>query len=187
MKSQISKIMVRENINPRISAIAAIGRNRELGAGNELLWHLPEDFKHFKEATMGKPIIMGSTTYESIGKALPGRLNIVLTRRADYMAEGCVVAHSLEDAVALAQERVNNDDVDEVFIIGGANVYKQALDSDIVDRLYLTLVDADFQEADVFFPEYNKFTKVATKAGSKDETFNYKFVTLERNAEEDTD
>ena len=172
-----SKFLVKK---PRASIIAAIGRNRELGGTvdgkTDLLWHIPEDFKHFKKTTMGKPIIMGSTTYESIGKALPGRLNIVLSHDKEYIANGCTVAHSLDEAV----ERASKEGTDEMFIIGGGFVYKQALEQGMVDRMYLTIIDADFKNADVFFPEYSNFTKIVEERESKDKTFSYKFVTLVR-------
>jgi len=164
----------------RVNVIAAIGKNGELGGGGKLLWHLPEDFKHFKETTMGKPVIMGRATYESIGRALPGRLNIILTRDSRYSQDGCEVAHSLEEAVSLARQ----SDSDEVFIIGGANVYKQALESGIVDRLYLTLIDAEFDEADTYFPEYGEYGRVVEERECIDKPedidWGYKFVTLER-------
>ncbi len=182
-----SKFLVNK---PRVSIIAAIGRNREIGGTvdgkADLLWHIPEDFKHFKKTTMGKPIIMGSTTYESIGSALPGRLNIVLSHDREYVAKGCIVVHSLDEAVEIASEA----GTDEIFIIGGGFVYKQALEIGMVDRMYLTLIDADFPQADVFFPEYQKvygFTKIIEQRDGKGETteksktFSYKFVTLEHN------
>ncbi len=169
---------MREGITkPRVSSIAAIGKNRELGIKGQLLCHIPEDLKHFKELTMGKPIIMGSKTFESIGKALPGRLNIVLSSRDDYEAKGCRVVHSIQEAMSLASEHES----DEVFIIGGGSVYKQVLDEDIVDRLYLTHIDEEFPEADVLFPEYLDFQKVIEERQGAGETFDYKFVTLERN------
>jgi dihydrofolate reductase len=161
---------------PRVSIIAAIGRNRELGGNGGLLWHLPEDFKNLVKITTGKPIIMGSKTYESIGKPLPNRHNIVLSQSSEYSAPGCTVVTSLEEALAVAAQ----EGVEEVIIFGGGFVYKKALKEGIVDRLYLTLIDADFPEADVFFPEYRDFTRVISEhAGKEGETYPYKFVTLE--------
>lgn len=159
-----------------LSIIAAIGRNRELGkrGGEKLLWYIPEDFAHFKSITMGHPVIMGQSTYASIGGALPGRLNIVLSQDPQYRAPGCTVATSIEEALAYAKE----DDQEEVFFIGGGYVYAQALP--LAKRLYLTCIDADFPEADVFFPEFTDFRVVAERA-SANEQFSYKFVTLERN------
>lgn len=156
-----------------VSIIAAMGHNRKLGkrGAAQLLWHIPEDFKHFKALTMGKPVIMGSKTYESIGKPLPGRQNVVLSEDGAYEAPGCEVATSLPAALECAGEG-------EVFIIGGAYVYEQALP--LADRLYVTIIDAEFPEADIFFPEYPGFHVVDTR-DSQDEHFTYKFVTLERN------
>jgi len=167
--------------------IAAIGRNRELGGKvngkSDLLWHIPEDFKHFKSTTLGKPVIMGSKTFESIGKALPKRLNIVLSHKDNYMAEGCEVVHSLEDALSLTIKDVEGSlDIDEVFIIGGGFVYKQALEQKIVDRLYITIIDADFAKADVFFPDYTEygFVKVVEERESNNKEFKYTFTILEK-------
>jgi len=173
---------------PRVSIIAAIGRNRELGGKvndkGDLLWHIPEDFKNLVKITTGKPIIMGSKTYESIGRPLPKRLNIVLSHDLEYEAPGCLVMTSLSGAI----ERAQQEEGDEVIIFGGGFVYKQALEQSLVDRLYLTIIDTDFTEADVFFPEYKSygFTKVVEERSGKKEitqkgkTFSYKFVTLER-------
>ncbi len=161
-----------------LSIIAAIGRNGELGkrGAEKLLWYLPEDFKHFKKTTMGRPVIMGSATFESIGKPLPGRLNIVLSHLSDYKAEGCSVAHSLEDAIELARSCEEN----EIFIIGGGFVYTQAMESGLVNRLYLTIIDADFDEADIFFPDYSDFTNVIAEKVSHNDDYNYKFIILEK-------
>lgn len=162
---------------PRVSIIAAIGRNRELGkAGSEkLLWHIPEDFAHFKKITLGKPVIMGLHTYRSLGKPLPGRLNIVLSKEL-IAIPGVTVVASFSEAYAEAQKA----GTDEIFNIGGASIYAQGLHD--ADRLYLTLIDADFPEADVFFPSYETlFTKtVAPPASSGNEKFCYQFVTLEK-------
>lgn len=130
-----------------ISLIVAMDRNRLIGNNNQLPWHLPADFAHFKSVTMGKPIVMGRKTYESIGKPLPGRENIVLTRNADVKIEGVTVRDSLEAAI----EGVEN--VDELMIIGGSTIYQQAMV--MVDRMYITEVDAEF-EGDAWFPEINR-------------------------------
>lgn len=132
---------------PKISIVAAIGRRRELGRGNELLWHIPDDLKRFKALTTGHPIIMGRKTFESIGKPLPGRHNIVITR-GDWAHEGATVAHSLEEALEKAGE--------DAFVIGGSQIYEQALP--FCDTLYLTLID-DEKPADAFFPEYEGMFK----------------------------
>ena len=149
---------------PRVSMVAAIGRNRELGRGNELLWHIPEDLKRFKALTLGHPVIMGRKTFESIGKPLPGRTNLVVSRSA----------LSLEDALAQAKKL----DKEEVFIIGGVQIYEQALP--YADRLYLTLIE-DTKEADAFFPEYEKlFTKKVSEEPREYEGLQYRWVTLEK-------
>jgi len=131
-----------------ISLIAAVDEHCGLGKENKLLCHLPADLKHFKELTMGKPIIMGRKTYESIGKALPGRLNIVLSKHISTIND-VVVVGSLQDALVLAE------DASEVMIIGGANLFAQALP--FAQRIYLTVIHAKF-DADVFFPELDKNT-----------------------------
>jgi dihydrofolate reductase len=128
----------------KISLIVAASINNVIGAKGELPWHLPEDLKRFREITMGKPMIMGRVTYESIGKALPGRTNIVLTRDADYRADGCETATRLDQALALAGE------TDEVMVIGGAFVYREFLP--MADRIYLTRVRAHI-DGDALFPE----------------------------------
>jgi len=121
-----------------------MARNRAIGIEGKMPWHLPGELQHFKQATMGKPIIMGRKTWESIGRALPGRQNIVVTRDRSYRADGCVVAGSLDAAIELAAG-------EEVMIIGGGELYRQALE--LADRLVLTLVDCE-PEADTWFPEW---------------------------------
>ena len=145
-----------------LSLIAAVARNGVIGKDNALLWHLPEDMRHFRETTRGKPVIMGRKTWESLPAAyrpLPGRQNIVVSRNADYAAPGACVVASLDAAL---QEAVS---ADEVFVIGGAQLYRQAIDS--ADRLYLTEIDRDY-EGDVFFPdlEAGKWQEVSRRAGS---------------------
>ncbi len=129
-----------------ISIIAAIGKNNELGKENKLLWSLPADMKHFREITSGHTVIMGRKTFESIGKPLPNRKNIVITRDENYKKEGIEVVHSLEDAISIARQGLA-----EIFVIGGAEIYKQALP--VADKLYITHVDAENKNADTFFPE----------------------------------
>ncbi len=129
-----------------ISIIAAIGKNNELGKKNQLLWSLPADMKHFKETTSGHTVIMGQKTYESIGRPLPNRKNIVLTKDLNFKAEGIEVSHSLEDTLNSLK-----DSEEEVFVIGGGQIYKQSLD--FADKLYITHVDMEDIDADTFFPE----------------------------------
>lgn len=129
-----------------ISIIVAIARNRAIGCHNRLLWHISEDLKHFKAVTMGRPVVMGRLTWESLGRPLPGRRNVVVTRNKDYKAEGAETVSSLEEAVALFPAD------EEVFIIGGGEIYRQAMP--LADRMYITVVDADY-EGDTFFPEWD--------------------------------
>ena len=158
-----------------ICIIAAIGKNRELGKGNELIWHLPNDLKRFKKVTAGHHVIMGRKTFESLGKPLPNRTNIIITRNRNYTAEGCVIVHSLQEAIAAANEDENP------FILGGAQIYKQALE--IADVLDLTHVDASL-DADAFFPEIDlkKWKEVFREEHLKDEKhqYNYSFVTYKK-------
>ncbi len=158
---------------PRISIIVAIDDERGIGRENTLPWHIPEDLKHFKEITSGHPVIMGRKTYESIGRLLPKRVNIIITRDESYVLEGAEIVHSLSDAIALASKH----DQEEIFIIGGGQIFTEAVD--IVDRLYLTLVKGTHNSS-VFFPEYHKFTKkIAETAGQSSEK-QYTFLTLEK-------
>ena len=161
----------------RISAIAAIGKNtRALGKDGRLLWQIPEDMKRFKELTSGHPVIMGRKTWESIPakfRPLPNRKNIVVTRNADFKAEGAVIANSVEGAIAEAE----TSNPEEIFIIGGAEIYRQALP--FADRLYLTLVESD-AEGDAFFPDYSEFAKEIEKKESSQDNLKFSFVTLEK-------
>ncbi|VVP33250.1 Dihydrofolate reductase type 3 [Pseudomonas fluorescens] len=133
-----------------LSLIAALGENRVIGVDNRMPWHLPGDFKYFKATTLGKPIIMGRKTWDSLGRPLPGRLNIVVSRQADLVLEGAEVYPSLEAAIVRAQAWANEQGVDEVMLIGGAQLYAQGLAQ--ADRLYLTRV-ALSPEGDAWFPE----------------------------------
>lgn len=132
----------------KISIIVIISENNVIGVDNGLPWHLPADLKHFKETTMGHHIIMGRKTYESFKKALPGRTNIVITRQDGYLAEGCQVVKSIEEALEIAR----NNNEKEAFIIGGAEIYKQVLP--LTNSMYLTRIH-DVFEGDTYFPEYN--------------------------------
>ena len=158
-----------------ISLIAAMDKNRAIGIENRLPWHLPADLQHFKRITMGKPVIMGRNTYESIGKPLPGRLNIVVTRDRNYQADGCTMAYSFDDAIEKAGKQ------EEVMIMGGASFYEQSLEH--ANRLYLTFVDTEVN-GDAFFPKWNsqEWDEVEREAHQADEknSFNYEFVTLVR-------
>jgi len=158
-----------------ISLIAAMDKNRVIGKKNALPWYLPADLRHFKKLTMGKPIIMGSTTFASIGKALPNRINIVMTRDSMFMAKGCVVVHSVKEAIHTAQGH------EEVMVIGGANVFEQFLP--IAQKMYLTMIDVDIG-GDVYFPAWNqnewRETARETHEPDRKNKYFYTFLTLTR-------
>lgn len=158
---------------PIISIIAAISENRAIGKDNKLLWHIPEDMIRFKKITSGHPVIMGRKTYESMGKMLPNRINIIVTRHSDYQVTGGFVFTSLPEAINFAKERDSN----EIFIIGGGEIYRQALP--LADKLYLTVVQGNF-EGDTFFPDYSAFKKVVKKEEHNDRNFHFTFLELER-------
>ncbi|MFH1769067.1 MAG: dihydrofolate reductase [Parcubacteria group bacterium] len=159
---------------PRISIIAVIGaRTRALGKDNKLLWDIPEDLRRFRRITKGHVVIMGRKTHESIGRPLPHRLNIVITRNPDYKTEGCTVVTSLE----LAIEEAKKHEKEEIFIIGGAQIYEQAMP--YTDRLYLTLVD-DATQGDAYFPEYAEFKTIIKEEFGSSAGFQYSFLTLEK-------
>lgn len=145
-----------ENIIPdkmKVVIIAAIGQNRELGRDNQLLWHLAEDMQFFKETTSRHFVIMGRKSFDSIPKKykpLPNRVNIIITRDPDYMYEECYTFSNLQEAIDLA----NENGEDRVFIIGGGEIYRLALESGIVDEMFLTEVRASFSDAHIFFPEF---------------------------------
>ena len=156
---------------PIVSIIVAMAKNRVIGKENDMPWHLPADLQHFRKMTTGKPIIMGRKTYESIGRPLPKRHNIVISRNRNYKVEGCDVVGSLEEAVSIAGE------VEEMFIIGGGFLYNQTIDA--VDKLYLTFIDLEV-EGDTFFPSYEHLitTKTFSEHHQKDEKnpYDYEFT-----------
>lgn len=156
-----------------ITIIAAIAKNNALGKNNQLLWHLPSDLKHFKKHTRNHCVIMGRKTYESLGKPLPNRENIVITRSKKKQFEGCIVVHSIQEALNYAKKDENP------YIIGGAEIYKLALP--YADELNLTLVHANF-EADTFFPEidskiWKQVSRTDFKADEK-HRYDYSFITF---------
>lgn len=159
----------------QIAIIAALANQRVIGYQNRLPWHLPADLKHFKALTLGKPVVMGRKTFESIGKPLPGRTNIVVSRNPDYKLEGCLTADSFMQALTLAEA------VEEVMVIGGTEMFRQALP--MAQTLYLTFIHADI-EGDVFFPEWNAAEWYETErqdfAADAKNPYNYSFVTLRR-------
>ena len=131
-----------------VSAIAAMSKNRVIGVENDLPWHLPADMKYFMRTTRGHHVIMGRKTFESMGVPLKNRTNIVITRDAYYTASGILVAHSLHEALQMAE----NSEKEEIFIIGGAEIYKLSLP--VLDRIYLTEIDLEVEGGDAFFPEF---------------------------------
>ncbi len=158
-----------------LSFIVAMDRNRLIGNNNQLPWHLPADLSHFKQTTMGKPILMGRKTWESIGRPLPGRLNIVLTRTPGLEIDGVEVVHSLPQALALLEPAA------ELMVIGGSGIYQMLLDK--VERIYLTQVDAEF-EGDCWFPEIDmgqwQESEVVVHPADEKNRYDCRFITLQR-------
>jgi len=164
-----------KQIRPIISLIAAMAEDRVIGINNKMPWHLPADLRHFKALTVGKPIIMGRKTWESLPGLLPDRPHIVVTKDLNYQAKGCQVVHSIDEALAAA------GDVSEIMIVGGAAFYAAMLPQ--ADRLYLTQVKTTV-EGDAFFPDYNatdwQIIAQETHAADEKNPFSYRFLTLER-------
>ncbi|MUH72574.1 type 3 dihydrofolate reductase [Psychrosphaera haliotis] len=160
----------------KISLIAAMAKNRIIGKDNDMPWHMPADLKHFKKVTLGKPVIMGRKTFESIGRPLPGRQNIVVTRDDNWHFDGVTSVNSTDSALALVAG------VEEVMVIGGGNIYKQFLPK--ADTLYLTFIDLDVK-GDTVFPDWSEvgnWKKVEQESHLSDEKnqYNYEFVTLQK-------
>ncbi|HNQ03611.1 MAG TPA: dihydrofolate reductase [Thiobacillaceae bacterium] len=158
---------------PSLNIIAAMARNRVIGIHNTLPWRLPEDLKHFKSLTLGHHIIMGRKTYESIGKPLPGRTTVIVTRDADYRVQGCITAGSIDAAIAACGADA------ELFFVGGAQLYAQVLPR--ADRLYLTEIQAEY-EGDAWFPEFDRddWREVERQTHVNDTGLGYHFVTYTR-------
>lgn len=159
---------------PIISFVVAMDRNRLIGAGGELPWRLPDDMKHFREITMGKMVLMGRITYESIPerfRPLSGRTNVILTKQKDYVAPGCLIVHTLDEALTAAA------DEPELVVIGGAQLYEQLLSR--ADRIYLTLVEGEFK-GDAYFPELDmsQWQERASLAHDQDERHAVPFTIL---------
>jgi dihydrofolate reductase len=159
-----------------ISFIWAMDENRVIGKNNQLPWHLPEDLKFFKRVTMGHPVAMGRKTHESIGRILPGRENIIITRNREFTNEGYTVIYSIEEFIAYCKEKD-----EEVFVIGGAEIFNELLP--VVDRLYITMIYEKF-EGDTFFPEFSlmDFELVLQESGLCDEKnpYDYEFFIYQR-------
>lgn len=165
--------------SPHIAMIAAMANNRVIGLDNKMPWHLPADLKHFKALTLGKPVVMGRKTYESIGKALPGRLNIVVTRSQGYTLPDAEVVQNLDQALTLA---ASENEIEEIMIIGGGAIYQAMLAK--ATRLYLTHIELDV-DGDTYFPDFNannQWVKVSSTAHKKDEKnkYDYEFVCYEK-------
>lgn len=156
--------------------VVAMGEKNGIGADNQLLWHLPKDLKHFKDLTSGHPIIMGRKTYESIGKALPNRTNIVISRKKNWFEEGILIVGSIKEAVKFAKKIDEN-----VFIIGGGNIYEQTME--IADKLEVTLVKAELK-ADTFFPKIDpkiwKLTEEVFHEKDEKNEYDFSFQTYEK-------
>ena len=165
----------------KIAMIAAVAENNAIGINNKMPWYLPGDLRYFKAVTMGKPIIMGRKTFDSLRKPLPGRTNIVITRDKDWSHEGVKVVHSLQDAISLAEDVALINGNDELMVIGGAEIYRQALPQ--ADRLYLTRVYQSFK-GDAFFPELNdaEWQEVAREDqhSEDEEPLKFSYLVLER-------
>ncbi len=165
-----------------ISLLVAMDNNRLIGKDNDLPWHLPADLAYFKRVTMGHSIVMGRKTFDSIGRPLPGRENIIITRNTDYKADWCKVIHSIEEVLEMNQEDK------ELFIIGGAEIFKEVLPH--ADRLYITEIDAVF-EGDTFFPAFplSEWQKTFSEEGPRDEKnpYDYKFVVYERTSDKENE
>ncbi|WP_417226969.1 type 3 dihydrofolate reductase [Amphritea sp.] len=164
-----------------LAIIVAQAENRVIGINNNLPWHLPEDLRYFKRVTMGKPIIMGRKTFESIGRPLPGRTNIVVSRDTTYQPENVKVVHSLEAAKALAESICMVNGCDEAMVIGGAQIYEQALP--LADRLYLTQVHAEVK-GDAFFPVFHPgdWAEIGREdfLAAEHNPYDYSFIVLKR-------
>lgn len=162
-------------MKPKISIIVAHDDKHGIGKNNQLLFRISQDLKRFKKLTLNHPIIMGRKTHQSIGRPLPGRTNIIITRNQDFQAPGCQIAHSLKAALKLAKQKDNQ----EIFIIGGGQIYQQALDQDLVDKLYITQVKGDYQ-AEIFFPDYQAFKTTVARQEGQEGDYEFTYLTLEK-------
>lgn len=165
----------------KVSLIVAVSQNGMIGKDNDLIWHLPKDMKFFKDTTMGHHVIMGRKNFESIPhkfRPLPNRTNIVITRKSDYKAEDSIVVNSVEEALKVAKINVEN----EAFIIGGGQIYKLALEANLIDRIYLTRIHHSF-DGDTFFPELSSdWEEIKREDCFKDDNhkYDYSFIVLEK-------
>lgn len=173
---------------PLISIVVSVGPNREIGRENDLLWDIPMDRARFKSITMGHAVIWGRKTFESvttyIHKAPPGRTNIIVTRDPEYAYPDCIVVNSFEEALEKARKeelvlrKAQDGKMPEIFIGGGGQIYKAAMEKDLVDKIYLTVVEGEY-ESDTFFPDYSKFKKVSEEENESN-GYKFKFINLQK-------
>lgn len=154
-----------------ISIIAIVGKNRAIGRNNKLLWNIPEDMRHFQEKTLGKTVVMGDRTFESIGKPLPRRKNIVVTLNKEFKAKGVEISNSLDEILEKAKKSL-----EEIFIIGGGMIYSLSLPH--ADKLYLTVVEDAPTGADTFFPDYSEFGREVSREEHKNDQYKFTFLEL---------
>ncbi|MDP3988281.1 MAG: dihydrofolate reductase [Candidatus Levybacteria bacterium] len=159
----------------RISIIVATDSKRGIGKNNGLLWNIPDDLSHFRKLTTGHTIIMGRKTFESIGRVLPNRTNVIITRDENFKVDQAVIVHSLDEALDKAKEVEKK----EIFIVGGGQIYKQAMESGVVDKLYITMVEGDFG-AEIFFPDYSRFHKTFESQVYEYKDIKYRFVEMKK-------
>lgn len=159
--------------NPKISLIAALSENGVIGKTGRLPWYIPEDLKRFRSLTTGHAVVMGRKTFESIGRTLPNRMNIIVSRNVLFKAENALTTTDLETALELAKKYEKR----EIFIIGGGQIYKETIP--YADRLYLTLVHKDIQ-GDTYFPDYSQFTRVISSEDKDNGKYKYTFLVLEK-------
>lgn len=164
----------------KVSIIVAMDEKRGIGKNNDLLFRIPEDAKRMREITTGHPLIMGRKTFESLGRLLPQRTHIVVTRNPDSLKnlpyQPHAIVSSVKEGIEIAKNYSGND---EVFIFGGGQIYSESLKEGLVDKLYLTIVEGDYG-ADTFFPDYPEFKKIVFKKSSQNEKYKYKFLDLEK-------
>jgi dihydrofolate reductase len=167
--------VARNDIYFMLSIIAVIGKNRELGRHNQLIFKIPDDLQHFRQVTSGHPVIMGRKTFLSLPHVLPNRTNIIISQNLNYQVEKGIVVHSLSEAVKVGNKSPGGE---EIFVIGGGQIYQEAINQ--ADRLYLTLVESEAKDADTFFPDYSFFQKIISSEPHFDGTYHFKYLVLEK-------
>lgn len=165
----------------KISTICITNKNRAIGYKNQLLWNIPPDLEHFKKITAGHTVMMGDKTFESLGRPLPNRVNIVISLDKNYQASGCIVVHSIEEALERGkiEEKKSGNENEEIFIIGGGTIYKLMLPYS--DKLYLTMVENEPKKVDTYFPDYSEFKNLVSESETREHNgLKYKFIELTR-------